>query len=128
MTRGIPRETQAFIRRYISSIHQLETLLWMRDHPERSVSPDEFAKEERLDIGLARDLLNTWRRAGFLVGSDQEGYRYGPPPDLQAQVGRLAEVYATYRVAVINLVFSMPSESVQSFADAFRIRKEDDDS
>lgn len=129
MARGIPRETQTFIRTYIRSIRQMEVLLWLREHEGRPVTPALLAKEERLDAVMADDLLKALATTGFLTGPDEDGaYRYGPAPDLGAQVDKLADVYGTYRVSVINFVFSMPSESVQSFADAFRIRKEDDDS
>lgn len=127
MARGIPKETQAFIRSHIRSIRQLEALLWMREH-RTPVTPAALAKEERLDRGMADDLLRGFERSGFVNGPDADGaYRYEPRPrELSEQVDTLAEVYSTYRVSVINLVFSMPSESVQSFADAFKIRKDDD--
>jgi hypothetical protein len=60
---------------------------------------------------------------GFL--SDEGGrYRYDPPTTEVAQaIDSLAESYARYRVAVIGLIFSGPSERVRLFADAFRIRR-----
>lgn len=129
MARGIPRETQSFIRTYIRSIRQLEALLWLRSH-RGPISPPDLAKEERLEPTMADDLLKGFERSGFLSGPDGDGaYRYEPdPPELGPQVDKLADVYGTYRVSVINFVFSMPSESVQSFADAFKIRQDDDDS
>lgn len=129
MARGIPRETQTFIRTRISSIHQLEALLWVRDNQDRPLTPAILAREERLESTMAEDLIAGFAKAGFLSGPDGEGaYRYDPaPPELGAQLDKLAEVYRTYRVSVINFVFSMPSGSVQSFADAFRIRKEEED-
>lgn len=129
MARGIPSETQSFIRTHIRSIRQLEALLWLREHPG-PISASDLAKEERLDPAMADDILRGFERGGFLLGPDDNGaYRYEPnPPELRPQVDTLADVYGTYRVSVINFVFTMPSESVQSFADAFKIRQEDDDS
>ena len=128
MSRGIPRETQAFLRTYIRSIGQLELLLAIRDTGGRAVTPAGLAKEQRIDPEVAEAHILEMSGAGFLEGPDEEGaFRYGPRSrELAGQVDAMADVYKTYRVAVINFVFSMPSESVQSFADAFRIRKDDD--
>lgn len=126
MARGVPKETQAFIRAHIRSIRQLEALLWLREQRE-GVTATALAREERIDQDMADDLMRAAERDGFVTGPDEEGaYRYQPKGELAAQVDKLAEVYGTYRVSVINLVFSMPSESVQSFADAFKIKRDDD--
>jgi hypothetical protein len=51
-------------------------------------------------------------------------YRYAPATaELEASVDGLAESYAKYRVAVVALIFSKPSERVRTFSDAFRIRR-----
>lgn len=128
MSRGIPRETQAFLRTYIRSIGQLELLLALRGSGGRAVTPAGLAKEQRIDPDVAAAHMFEMKGAGFLEGPDGAGgFQYSPrTPELAAQVDTMADVYKTYRVAVINFVFSMPSESVQSFADAFRIRKDDD--
>ena len=127
MARGVPKETQAFIRAHIRSIRQLEALLWLREQPG-PITAAALAKEERIDQDMADDLLRSFERGGFVDGPDQEGaYRYHPTDrEVATQIDKLADVYGTYRVSVINLVFSMPSESVQSFADAFKLKRDDD--
>ena len=127
MARGVPKETQAFIRAHIRSIRQLEALLWFRENPA-PVTASALAREERIDQDMADDLLRSFERSGFADGPDEDGaYRYRPKDrEVAAQIDKLAEVYGTYRVSVINLVFAMPSESVQSFADAFKIKRDDD--
>lgn len=127
MARGVPKETQAFIRAHIRSIRQLEALLWVREQ-EGPVTAAALAKQERIDQDMADDLLRSFERSGFVDGPDDDdaySYRSGDR-DVAMQIDKLAEVYGTYRVSVINLVFSMPSESVQSFADAFKIKRDDD--
>jgi hypothetical protein len=43
--------------------------------------------------------------------------------DKQWTTDELAESYAKYRVAVIGLIFSKPSEHVRDFPEAFRLRR-----
>jgi hypothetical protein len=45
---------------------------------------------------------------------------------MEAAVDGLAESYAKYRVAVIALIFSKPSERVRTFSEAFRLRRRKD--
>lgn len=129
MTRGIPKDTQAFLRAHIRSIGQLEFLLALREGADRSWTPEAAAKHQRVDPAVAEAQMLEAAAAGFLDGPGEQGeFRYSPKShELAGQLDRLAEIYKTYRVSVINFVFSMPSESVQSFADAFRIRRDEDD-
>jgi hypothetical protein len=62
-----------------------------------------------------------------LLLEDGGRYRYHPSTDgTESTIDDLAESYAKYRVAVIGLIFSKPSERVTVFADAFRIRRRRD--
>ena len=62
-------------------------------------------------------------RRGLLAQSDGR-YRYAPPTREVAQtIDALAESFAKYRVTVVGLIFSKPSERVRLFSDAFRIRR-----
>jgi hypothetical protein len=60
--------------------------------------------------------------------SDEHGvhwFRYAPAePEMHQQVADLARDYAQLRVRVIEYIYSRPSDSVRSFARAFKLRKE----
>jgi hypothetical protein len=59
-----------------------------------------------------------------LATEEERRYRYGPPSDaVERTIDELAESYAKYRVTVIGLIFSKPSERITVFSDAFRIRR-----
>jgi hypothetical protein len=59
-----------------------------------------------------------------LLGARRDSYRYSPPTrEVEETIDGLAESYAKYRVTVIGLIFSKPSERVTLFSDAFRIRR-----
>jgi hypothetical protein len=61
-----------------------------------------------------------------LVAADGDTYQFAPPTaEMERTIDRLAESYAKYRVAVIGVIFSRPSEAVTRFPEAFRIRRRD---
>ncbi len=115
-----------FIARHIHSVEQLEILLllkrsapreWTADEVSREISTSRYAAEARL-----MDL-----RARAVVAMREDGqvlwFRYDPATPDDALVGQLAAVYAERRTSIITMIFSKPSDSVSSFADAFRLRR-----
>ena len=61
--------------------------------------------------------------ADSLLNRTGERYRYAPSREDERAIDGLAESYAKYRVAVIGLIFSKPSEHVREFPEAFRLRR-----
>lgn len=125
MTERIPKDAQDVIARHIHSVAQLETLLFLRARPDVPIKPDILAREQKIGGDMAADLLTDLSGRGFLKETP-EGYLYKPTRTLAKGVDAVANAYGTYRVAIINLIFSKPSEGVQSFADAFRVRRDED--
>ena len=63
--------------------------------------------------------------ASALDEQGQRWFRYAPSdPSVHQQVADLAVDYAQLRVRVIEYIYSRPSDSVHSFARAFKLRKE----
>ncbi|MFY0563258.1 hypothetical protein ACN28E_05395 [Archangium lansingense] len=118
-----------FITDHIDSVEQLEILLLLHQHPERSWTAESVARELRISALSADDRLKDMARSGILAkvqGSEVE-YRYAPSQQLGDVVAGLATAYAERRVTVINLIFSKPIDKIRTFADAFRLRRDDDD-
>jgi hypothetical protein len=70
--------------------------------------------------------------ASLLLGDGPDAYRYAPADDAARRaVDALAEMYQTKPVTLIRAIYSRPATptkpatAVQSFADAFRLRRED---
>jgi hypothetical protein len=57
---------------------------------------------------------------------DPRTFHYAPASGspLDAAVAQLARDYAERRVTIITLIFSKPVDKLRSFADAFRLRKD----
>jgi hypothetical protein len=123
----VPAEVRRFIAAEIESVGQLEVLLLLRGAPDKSWTPDEVARALVMQLASATDWLDQVA-GGKLVTKSAEGYRYTPPSrETERTVDGLAESYAKYRVAVISLIFSKPSEGVTRFSEAFRIRRREED-
>jgi hypothetical protein len=120
----VPLDAESFIAAYVGSVEELEIVLLLHAHPRRAWSAEGVANELRLDASSAAERLAEFARKG-LVSHDTSGFTY-TPPDTKAREGlaALARIYPTRRNAVIRLIFSRPNEKVQTFADAFRLRKD----
>lgn len=122
-------DVRRFIDAHISSVEQIEALMLLHDESSKEWTPLEVAKalytsEESTAVRLAE-----LHKHGLLsqVRSDQIRYRYEPRSSvLRSGLETTLEAYAKRKVAVINQIFAGPSDDVQSFADAFRFRKDED--
>ncbi|MGH2757531.1 MAG: hypothetical protein ACRDI3_07065 [Actinomycetota bacterium] len=128
---GLSHEVTVFISKHIHGFSQLELLLHLHDEPERQVTIDVVAREQRMAEDQAAGLLHDLHSRGLLIAIDEEGkrsYRYEPKSqELARQVDALSQTFPKYRHAIVQLIFSKPSESVTNFAEAFRLRKDEDD-
>lgn len=121
----IPDEILRFTRSTIKSVWTLDVLLMMRRGRARTWPLDELARELRGNRTLVHDVLLVLAKAG-LVEADEEGdYRYRPATEeVDAVVGELERVYVERPLALIREIVSAPNEKIQSFADAFRLKKD----
>ena len=128
MASGIPNDVAQFVAEHIHSLEQLEVLLLLRASAPREWDGATIARELRFDPGSAAKRLADLAARGLATAIDEAKgtYRYEPvPPEQDDLVRRLAEAYDQRRVSVITLIFSKPSDTIRSFADAFRLRKDD---
>jgi hypothetical protein len=126
MASGIPYPVRQLIAQHIESVEQLEVLLHLRANSDRGWTADEIAQTLHIQPDSAGRRLDDLCGRGFCA-VEGDRYRYSPAvPAVDAVVGGLAQVYATHRVSVISLIFSKPTDTIQTFADAFRIRRDED--
>jgi predicted transcriptional regulator len=135
MAEGIPIDVQRFIEQHIRSVAQLDLLLLLRTRPEQPWTPDDIAREMRVEPSWAQgELLNLSNRGLVEKSSDSstEGgtsprYKYQPrTSELERAVTDVAQAYLLQRVRLIEEIYRQPSEHIRAFADAFRLRKEPD--
>jgi hypothetical protein len=117
-------DVKQFIDQNIESLAQLEALLLMRQDPQRHWDAAAIAKALYIPAELAGTLLEEFSRRGFIRANDPR-YTYQPADARLTQlIDEVATAYQDRRVAIIALIYSKPLNKVQTFADAFRLRKE----
>ncbi|MEW6129326.1 MAG: hypothetical protein AB1757_19960 [Acidobacteriota bacterium] len=126
----IPKDVEQFILKNIKSVAQLEGLLIFCHEPDMDYSAESLSKRLYISESETGKILADLYAAGFI--SRQSGkpalYRYQPnPPELRQMIDRVAEIYAKYLVPVTNLIHAKPKTRVQEFADAFKLRKEEEE-
>lgn len=125
--RGIPRDVEAFIAAHLKSVAQLEILLLLHGQPSQPLSPLQVGETLRIDPQWAAAELERLQQRGLFTADEQGSYTYAPASqELGDAVDGLARAFSTHRVSVITMIFSTPSDSVGSFADAFKIRRDKD--
>lgn len=122
----LPLNVRHFIAQQIESVAQLETLLLLRRESQRLWNAGELSQRLYLSEKMCQVMLNDLERRKFLTRTtDGDSVRY-ECPDLAADaiIALLEELYRERRVAVISEIHSTPISKVQTFADAFRLRKD----
>jgi hypothetical protein len=125
----IPSEVRQFIIDNINSVAELEGLLLMSKNPETDWSVESLAQRLYTGEPQTEAVLRRLHALGFLVVKETNPLtcRYQPASQkLGEMVTGVAEIYAKYLVPVTNLIHSKPETKVQQFADAFKLRKKED--
>ena len=125
--RGIPPDVQAFIREHLSSVAQLEILLLLHGNQPEPFTVDRIAEALRIDPTWAASEIQGLRVRGLFEEVGQQTFCYAPTnARLDQAVDGLAKAFGSHRVSVITMIFSTPSDKVGGFADAFKLRSDDD--
>jgi hypothetical protein len=126
MSEQLPDHIQQFLFQHIESLAQLEVLLLLRSQSDRDWSAEEVSKALYTSADTSAVQLDDLVKRGFLAkdSAAPPRYKYAPEGSQDALVKDVAAIYQERRVSVITLIYSKPVNKVQTFADAFRIRKE----
>jgi hypothetical protein len=126
MSDDFPAELRAFIAQHIESLAQLEALLRLRKDREQSWDAAALAREIYITEDMAAGIVADLERRGFVQRvPDPPAYRYDPAnAEFDRLLDQLATLYQQRRVAVITEIYSNPTKKVQTFADAFRLRRD----
>jgi hypothetical protein len=128
---NIPDDVKRLILEHIDSVEQLDILLLLYNIAARSDferSPAAVSKELCIDINSAAERLADLCARGFLaVKNKTETLYYFSPAttDLDRATGGLATSYKNHKYAIIKLIFSKPTDKIRTFADTFKIKKDE---
>lgn len=111
---------------YIDNLDSLEVVMLLFREQARNWTADQVASRLKISSRVARRELERMSARGIATLGD--AFRFdGSDPDRAAAVARVAAIYGTRRIELINYVASQTLKRIQSIADAFRIKKDGPD-
>lgn len=117
----VTRDVDAFI----DNLDALEVVMLLYREQTRAWTADQVASRLRISARVARRELERMSTRGIAILGD--AFRFdGSDPDRAAAVARIGAIYSTRRIELINYVASQTLKRIQSIADAFRIKKDED--
>lgn len=118
-------EVLQFVERTFRSVWPFELLLVLTRSPQQAWQGEALVHELRASMSLVNGGLRTLAKAG-LVSVDEHGmYQFQPASaELEELARALIELCKRKPHAVMRAVFSAPADRIQTFADAFRLRKD----
>jgi hypothetical protein len=121
----IDAHVRSFVHDQIESVVQVEVLLLLHAEPGRAFAGADVVEALRVEPAWAEAQLSHLCGRGILAEAGPGSFRFAPrTAEVAGAVAGLARAYADRRVTVIGLIYAKPSEPLRSFADAFRIRKD----
>lgn len=123
----LPQDVRDLLGRHLATMEHVEVLLALAGDEARSWNADEVAAVTHTPVASVTARLEELVAGGFASPSTSDGtrtYRYSPgTAEMRSAVRSLEEMYRTKPVTLIKAIYERPASAVQSFADAFRIRK-----
>jgi DNA-binding IclR family transcriptional regulator len=114
----------SFVDRHIESLEHLEILLLLAAQ-DRSWSALEIFQKIQSSQASVEQRLQALVAAGLLTKDERGLFRFAPKDEQTRQLVKdLADAYRTRRVRIIEAIYTRKTDAVQSFADAFKFRKD----
>ncbi|HEY6728056.1 MAG TPA: hypothetical protein VI197_28800 [Polyangiaceae bacterium] len=129
-------EVKSFLRGWLTSYEQLQTLLLLRQRRDESFSPQAIAEILHASDIVAEEALEHLRGVSLVevsVGSTPRSYKYAPGSiHLSGLVEQLADAWDRHQLAVMNQMSANAIErvrtgAIRTFADAFVLGKKKTD-
>jgi hypothetical protein len=128
MTRAeIPTAVLQFVLKRIDTVAELETLLIMSAEETRHWSVDEIAARIYVAKPSAAAVLHTLQ-THRLISADEAGtlFRFCPASEEERQtIAQIAMAYRAHLIPIATLIHRKASGSVQEFARAFSLKKDE---
>jgi hypothetical protein len=119
------RELVDLLRGSIRSVWNLELLLFMARNAQRGWRADDLVRELRASDFIVSEGLQTLQTAGLASPAGEGTHRYLPASgDLDRLVQQLERQYRERPQSVTRAIFSAPNDKLQTFADAFRLKRD----
>jgi hypothetical protein len=120
----LPADVRRLIEAAFESVAQLEVLLCLHAG-SRAWTPAELASHLKSQPDVVEANLSRLAAGGLVkahVTEDAVSFAYAAGGARARTVDKLASLYKSHRVAVVEAIFSAPEDPLADFADAFRMR------
>ena len=122
----VPNHIKVFVHACIDSVEQLEVLALLHDQPEKQWSINLLSLELRSTDRSVEKRLRDLSQRKVLEPIDSPTFKYSPvSEEVKTAVSELVAIYRLRPFRIMDLLFTKPLNTMQSFADAFRFKKED---
>lgn len=114
-----------FLSEYVDSAELLDILMLLYGEPNETWTPDKVSNRVFTVPQAAERRLEELKARGLVVEPPGRPGSYTlqlSDPQLNAVLTELRTAYLESRANVINAVFSMKADPVQSFSNAFKLR------
>lgn len=126
---SLPASVEQFTRTYLWSLEGLLVFVTCLDNRERWWDAATMAREVGITEAAAHKTLERLARGNLLdirvTGAVRYQFKPGTP-DLESQAGMFAAAYRKNPVHIVRLVVPSLPRSLRDFADAFRMKRNDD--
>ncbi len=124
----ISTQVREFIATHLDSVEMLQVLVLLHESPDRDWSAAEITRELRSAESSIEKRLRDLHAHRILVRVGEGGqHRYCLAEESpQPVIRELVETFRVTPYGIIELIYARPNPSLQAFADAFKIKKEED--
>jgi hypothetical protein len=113
----------AFARESLRSIWSLELLTVLKAHPKKQWAFEELERELRATPQIVGEAVQTLVRLGVAAGGSADVCYYAPrDAAIDAVVEELLRLYAVKPTSVMKAIYASPTDRIQTFAEAFKIK------
>lgn len=122
----LPDDVTQFLERHITSVMQLEVLLAVRSEG-RTVTTRQLIRGIGGSVDQVLRAIRDLDQAGLLEQveeGDEIGARYVASGKLDATVEHVADEYSKRKVRVVTFLLRDPGDPLESFSDAFKLRRD----
>jgi hypothetical protein len=121
----ISKDQLHFVASHIQSVEQLEILCLLVANPSKSWLASEIFRHIQSTEKSVEECLQYFLTRGLLSVDAHCLFQFSPKtPELAQSAIDLVKTYRECRVTVIEAIYKKPRDPVQSFAEAFRLRKD----
>ncbi|MEX1187185.1 MAG: hypothetical protein WEA80_11400 [Gemmatimonadaceae bacterium] len=112
------------IQRYLATMDHVELLMVLRGGRDESFPVSRLAKQIRKPKELVQLCLDSLASAGLVAQLFDGTYRYAArEPTLDRTAEEVVRLYNERPVTLVRLLYERPPTVVDTFADAFKLRK-----